>query len=101
VNTAVLEGITMDWLRERQHPSVNECEIACLLKNSLSETVLKKHCARMPYKRFSPAAYTFLVTYFESLFRKIDFFNTHSPTHSPNSADTRLSRFLGSGRVTG
>jgi hypothetical protein len=24
-----------------------------------------------------------------------------SPTHSPNSADTRLSRFLGSGRITG
>ena len=24
-----------------------------------------------------------------------------SPTHSPNSADTRLSRFLGSGRMTG
>jgi hypothetical protein len=24
-----------------------------------------------------------------------------SPTHSPNSADTRVSRFLGSGRMTG
>src|ERR1700682_2684782 len=24
-----------------------------------------------------------------------------SPTHSPNGADTRLSRFLGSGRITG
>src|ERR1700733_10792589 len=24
-----------------------------------------------------------------------------SPTHSPNRADTRLSRFLGSGRITG
>ena len=31
----------------------------------------------MPYKRFSPAAYTFLVTHFESVFRKTDFFNTH------------------------
>jgi hypothetical protein len=24
-----------------------------------------------------------------------------SPTHSPNCADTKLSRFLGSGRITG
>jgi len=31
----------------------------------------------MPYKRFSPAAYTFLVTDFGSVFRRIDFFNTH------------------------
>ena len=26
---------------------------------------------------------------------------TSSPIHSPTSADTRLSRFLGSGRITG
>ncbi len=31
----------------------------------------------MPYKRFSPAAYAFLVTDFDSVFRRIDFFNTH------------------------
>jgi hypothetical protein len=39
--------------------------------------MLKKYRARMPYKRFSPAAYTFLVTDFDSVFRRIDFFNTH------------------------
>jgi hypothetical protein len=48
-----------------------------LMKNSLRELMLKKHRARMPYKRFSPAAYTFLVTAFDSVFRRIDFFNTH------------------------
>jgi hypothetical protein len=51
---------------------------AWLLKNSLREIKLKKHRVRMPYKRFSSVAYTFLVTDFDSVFRKIDFFNTHS-----------------------
>ena len=49
-----------------------------LLKNSLRKIMLKKHRARMPYKRFSPAPYIFLVTDFDYVFRKIDFFNTHS-----------------------
>jgi hypothetical protein len=33
----------------------------------------QKHRARTPYKRFSPAAYTFLVTDFDVVFRRIDF----------------------------
>ncbi len=44
--------------------------------------MLKKHRARMPYKRISPAAYTFLVNNFDSVFRRIDFFNAHSLSHS-------------------
>ena len=48
-----------------------------MLKNSLVEVAPKNRRARMPYKRFSPAGYTFLVTKFESIFRKPDFFNTH------------------------
>jgi hypothetical protein len=48
-----------------------------LLKNSLSEIVLKKQRARMSYKRFSPAGYTFLVTHLEVAFQKIDLFNSH------------------------
>jgi hypothetical protein len=47
--------------------------------------MLKKHRARMPYKRFSPAAYTFLVTDFDLVFRRIDFFNTHAISRSSNS----------------
>jgi hypothetical protein len=57
---------------------LDERIVLCLLKNSLTEIVLKKHRARMPNKRSSPAAYTFLVTHFGLVFRKIDFFNTHS-----------------------
>jgi hypothetical protein len=47
--------------------------------------MLKKHRARMLYKRFSPAAYTFLVTDFDSVFRRIDFFNTQAIHHSPRA----------------
>jgi hypothetical protein len=32
---------------------------------------------RMPYKRFSPISDTFLVTPFGSVFRQIEFFNSH------------------------
>jgi hypothetical protein len=67
----------MVFLRSRLS-NLNWRQQAWLLKNSLPEIALKKHRARMPYKRFSPAAYTFLVTHFESVFRKIDFFNTHA-----------------------
>jgi hypothetical protein len=49
-----------------------------LLKNSLMEFTLEKRRARMPYKRFSPAGYTFLVIHFEVVFRKSDFFNSHA-----------------------
>jgi hypothetical protein len=52
--------------------------------------MLKKHRTRMPYERFSPAAYTFLVTDFDSVFRRIDFFNTHLPTHSSTNDQGKL-----------
>jgi len=42
-----------------------------------SRNRVRKHRARMSHKRFSLSAYTFLVTHFESVFRKIDFFNSH------------------------
>jgi hypothetical protein len=32
---------------------------------------------RMPYKRFCPISDTFLVTPFGSVFRQIEFFNSH------------------------
>jgi len=32
----------------------------------------------MPYKRFSPISDTFLVTPFGSVFRQIEFFNSHA-----------------------
>jgi hypothetical protein len=38
---------------------------------------LKKRRAKMPYKRLSPPAHTFLVTHFELIFRKTDFFNSY------------------------
>jgi len=49
-----------------------------------SRNRVRKHRARMSHKRFSLSAYTFLVTHFESVFRKIDFFNSHDfyLTHS-------------------
>src|SRR5712692_8073853 len=37
---------------------------------------------RMPYKRFSPISDTFLVTPFGSVFRQIEFFNSHRRFHS-------------------
>ena len=43
---------------------------AWLLKNSVAEIAQKIRCARMPYKRFSPPGYTFLVAHFEPIFRK-------------------------------
>src|SRR5882724_10868544 len=36
---------------------------------------------RMPYKRFSPISDTFLVTPFGSVFRQIEFFNSHRRFH--------------------
>src|SRR2546427_9205884 len=42
-----------------------------------------------------------LITRFSSVSRSIFSIDAKSPTHSPNSADTRISRFLGSGRITG
>jgi len=36
----------------------------------------------MPYKRFSPISDTFLVTPFGSVFRQIEFFNSHRRLHS-------------------
>ena len=53
------------------------------MKNSPSGIVLKKHRTRMPYKRFSRAAYTFLITHSDLDFRKIDFFNTRACFHQP------------------
>jgi hypothetical protein len=47
----------------------------------------QKHRARTPYKRFSPAAYTFLVTDFDLVFRRIDFFNTHRPMRSSTHSE--------------
>jgi hypothetical protein len=35
----------------------------------------------MPYKRFSPISDTFLVTPFGSVFRQIEFFNSHACLH--------------------
>jgi hypothetical protein len=32
----------------------------------------------MPYKRFSPPGYTFLVAHFEPILGKMGFFNTHT-----------------------
>ena len=52
--------------------------------------MLKKHRARMPYKRFPPSAYTFLVTDFDSVFRRIDFFNTHACYRQLPTEDLRL-----------
>jgi hypothetical protein len=48
-----------------------------VLKNSFAKITLENRRARMPYKRFSPTAHTFLVTHFEAVFRKPDFFNSH------------------------
>jgi hypothetical protein len=39
-----------------------------VLKNSLAEIVLKKDRGGMRYERFSPTAYTFLVTHAEADF---------------------------------
>jgi hypothetical protein len=65
-----------------------------MLKNSLLEIVFKKHLARMPYKRFSLSAYTFPVTHFELVFRKIDFFNTHEIYRqvSPHATISRVTK---------
>jgi hypothetical protein len=62
----------------------------------------------MPYKRFSPAGYTFLVIHFEVVFRKSDFFNRHRPyrTIRPNPITYEMAMFtpatavLRSGRVS-
>ncbi len=64
----------------RGHPAIRDCECngLWLLKNSLAEIALKNRRARMPYKRRSLIAYTFLVTNFGSVFRKTDFFNSHA-----------------------
>src|SRR5882724_1407772 len=40
---------------------------------------------RMPYKRFSPISDTFLVTPFGSVFRQIEFFNSHRRYHQLRS----------------
>jgi len=48
------------------------------LKNSLAELLPKMRRVRMPYKRFSPISDTFLVTPFGSVFRQIEFFNSHT-----------------------
>jgi hypothetical protein len=47
------------------------------LKKLLAEIALRNRRAKMPYKRRSPTAYTFLVTNSRSVFRKTDFFNSH------------------------
>src|SRR5882724_5809805 len=49
-----------------------------MLKNSLAELPPKMHRVRMLYKRFSPISDTFLVTPFGSVFRQIEFFNSHA-----------------------
>ena len=54
------------------------CNRLWVLKNSLAELPPKMHRVRMLYKRFSPTSDTFLVTPFGSVFRQIEFFNTHA-----------------------
>ena len=51
------------------HPAREKGLLLWLLKNSLAERALENRRARMPYKRLSPARYTFLATNFESIFR--------------------------------
>jgi hypothetical protein len=61
---------------------------------------LKKRRAKMPYKRLSPPAHTFLVTHFELIFRKTDFFNSYSPLHKSPRTFTIAGSIKGEPSVT-
>src|SRR5229473_1690595 len=71
------------------------CNRLWLLKNSLAELPPKMRRVRMPYKRFSPISDTFLVTPFGSVFRQIEFFNSHRRLHQLRAAGLPLAGVLG------
>jgi hypothetical protein len=67
-------GLTVTDLGMADHLSNGEW----VLKNSLAEIAPKNRRAGMPYKRFSPTWYTFLVIFSKSIFGKQEFFNSHA-----------------------
>ena len=84
---------------DRDHSKVLICETAALLaskkrqqksydnrrgcKKLAARNRAQKTCTRMFYERFSLPAYTLLVTHFDLVFRKFDFFNTLRPGTHP------------------